>query len=167
MAGSVGAYDKASERVTHEHVAFDRRDLCEHDGELVDDSVERPRQRRCVAPCETRAIVRTDTRECRNLRLDDGPTERRGGNPGLEQHNRTALTRARGMQPMATNVNQYAWRGELSSLAPGTEALIERTKQKQRKESRQNAESPHNRMVDPSGTGRNLERARRSEAQPR
>ena len=71
------------------------------------------------------------------------------------------------MQPMTTDVNQHAWRREPSSLAPGTEALIERAKQKQHKESRQNAESPHNRMVDPSGTGRNLERARRCEAQPR
>ncbi len=160
MARSVRAHHKASERVTNEHISVARRDLCEHGGELVDDSVKGSGTRRRVAPRQTCAIVRTNTRECRNLRLDDGPTERRGGNPGFEQHNRTALTRARGMQPMATNLNQHAWRREPSSLAPGTEALIERAKQKQREEPRQDTEHAHNCMVDPSGTGRNLERLR-------
>ena len=62
---------------------------------------------------------------------------------------------------MASNVNQHAWRREPSSLAPRAEALIESAKQDERKERRQDTENAHHCMVDPSGTGRNLERATR------
>ena len=159
MARGVRAHDKAAERVPHEHVAFARRDLCEHYGELVDNPVERPRPRRRVTPSETRAIVRTDTREFRDLRLDDGPTERRSGDPGFEQHHWTALARAHGMQPMATNVNQATWRTVPLALPPSAEALIEGAKQDQRDQRHQNTDDAHNCMVNPSGNGRNLERA--------
>ena len=36
--------------------------------------------------------VGTDARELRNGWLDDSPTERRGGDAGLEQHDRAAVT---------------------------------------------------------------------------
>ena len=65
------------------------------------------------------------------------------------------------MQPMATNVDQSTGRSEPSALAPRAEALIESAKQDERKERRQDTENAHHCMVDPSGTGRNLERATR------
>jgi hypothetical protein len=63
------------------------------------------------------------------------------------------------MQPMATNVDQSTGRTKLSALPPRAEALIEGAKQKQRDQRAQNTEDAHNGMVNPSGTGRNLERA--------
>jgi hypothetical protein len=107
----VEASASASE-VTDEDAALTRHHARKHGRELVDDAIECPGTGGRVAPAETGAIVRVDTGELGDRRLNDCPTKGGACDARFEEHRRRTVAAASDMQTMSADVEQLAGRRE-------------------------------------------------------
>ena len=125
IARRKGANDEAAEGVPQEHDGPLAVDLLEHGGQFGHCAVEGPWSRRRIAPCEAGPVVGAHARERCDCRLHHRPTEGRAGDSGFEQHGRTAIAAADGVQAVPTNVDQASGRRKPPPVAPGANALVE------------------------------------------
>ena len=159
----IGGHNETPERVAKEDVLLARRNGCENCCQFVDDRVECPRTRRRFAPGEACAIVRTDASELRDSWLHDSPTERRGGDAGLEQDGRAAAAETSRVQAVSADIDQYARRSEPSALPPAGDPLSDYS---QCQQYRQRANNTHSMIVARDRAERNLEHTNQEKSSP-
>ena len=100
-------------------------DSLEQGGQFVHCAIEGPWSRRCIAPCEAGPVVGAYARERRDCRLHYCPTQGRAGDGGFEQHGRSAIAAADGVQTVPTNVDKASGWRKPPPVAPSANALVE------------------------------------------